>query len=64
MWFFAEILDRNGAVVSRAEAEVAEEGDLAGLVSTAIDYYRKARPEESLLSDIGHSGYSIRVGKP
>jgi hypothetical protein len=64
MWFFAEIVSREGIVLSRAEGEVAEDGDLAALVKTATDHFRRGHPDDSLLSDMDQIGHVIRIGKP
>jgi hypothetical protein len=64
MWVYAEVVSRDGSVLSRAEGDVTEEGDLAALVKTATDHFRKGHPENELLADIEHSGCTIRLGKP
>ncbi len=64
MWLFAEVVSRDGSVLSRAEGEVAQDGDLAALVKTATDHFRKGHPDRELLSDIEHDGCTIRMGRP
>jgi hypothetical protein len=63
IWCYAEIVGQSGSVLSRAEGEITEEGDLASLVRTATDYYRNGHPDENLLTDMDQGGYLIRVGK-
>ena len=62
MWMYAEVIDASGAVVVRAEGEVSEDGDLAGLIGMVVDRYRRGLPGHSLMTDIGQAGSIIRLG--
>ncbi len=62
MWMYAEVIDASGAVVVRAEGEVSETGDLAGLVGLVVDRFRRSNPDQSLMTDIGQAVSTIRLG--
>lgn len=63
MWMFAEIVDAAGNVVVRAEGYVSQDGDLGMLAGSAIDRFRRANPDTSLIREIGTTDFAIRFGK-
>ena len=62
MWMYAEVINASGAVVVRAEGEVSEAGDLAGLMGLVVKRFRRGHPDQSLMTDIGRAGSTIRFG--
>ena len=62
MRMYAEVIDASGVVVARADGEVSEDGDLAGLVGLVVARFRRAHPDQSLMTDIGQAGSTIRLG--
>ncbi len=62
MWMYAEIIDKSGAVIVRSEGEVSVEGELAWVMGLVVDRFRRSHPGQSLLTDIGQAGSTIRLG--
>ncbi len=62
MWMYAEIIDKSGAVIVRSEGEVSVDGDLAWVMGLVVDRFRQSHPGQSLMTDIGQAGSTIRVG--
>ena len=62
MWMYAEVIDKSGAVIVRAEGEVSEDEGLAGLMGLVVDRFRRSYPGQSLVTDIEQAGYTIRFG--
>ena len=63
MWMFAEIVDRTGSVVARAEGEVVREGDLSEISRRAVDRFHQSFPGQSLLSGPGDFEFILRYGR-
>lgn len=63
MWVFAEVVDRQGAVISRAEGEVTKEGDMAEVSRRALDRFHKSFPGQSVLSGLDGVEFTLRFGK-
>jgi hypothetical protein len=64
MWMFAEIVNEAGNVVVRVEGEISNDADVSVLAGAAINRYRRANPDTSLLDEVGNPGFTIRFGKP
>ncbi len=62
MWMYAEVIDASGAVLVRAEGEVSDDEDLAGLMELVVARFRRSHPDQSLMLDIGQAGSTIRFG--
>ncbi len=62
MLVYAEIIDSAGAVVARTEADVSQDGDLAVLVLLASDRFQELHPDQSLMTELGKAGLTVRFG--
>ncbi len=62
MWMYAEVNNASGAVVVRAEGEVSDDEDLAGLMELVVARFRRSHPDQSLTTDIGQAGSTIHFG--
>ena len=63
MWMYAEIIDGTGAVIVRAEGGVFQDGDLAELVHSALDRFRRDHPNQSIMTEVDQAGFTVRLGK-
>jgi hypothetical protein len=59
---YAEIVDAAGSVVVRTEGCVSDDDDIAALARSAIDRFRRANPDTSVVDEIGTIGFTIRFG--
>jgi nucleoside-triphosphatase THEP1 len=57
---FAEVVGAAGSVIVRAEGYVAKDDDITALAQSAVDRYRRANPDTSLIDEIGVMGFTIR----
>ncbi len=62
MWVFAEVVDRTGTVLARAEGELKKEGDMAEISRRALDRFHQAFPGQSVLSASG-AEFTLRFGE-
>ena len=62
-WMFAEVVDVEGSVVVRTEGYVSIDGDVTALAQSAVNRFRRANPDTSLIDEIAKTGFSIRFGK-
>ena len=60
---YAEIIEGAGTVVARAEDDISRNSDLTGLVQMALDRFEKYHPDQSLMTEIGQAGFTMRFGK-
>ncbi len=62
MLVYAEIIDSAGAVLARTVGDVSHDGDLAVLVQLASDRFQELRPDQSLMTELGKTGLTVRFG--
>lgn len=62
MLVFAEVVDRSGAVLARAEGELKKEGDMAEISRRALDRFHQSFPGQSVLSASG-AEFTLRFGR-